>query len=112
MQAASQPDSAGARGSGQCESLDEVRANIDRLDHQIVQLLSERSRYVQEAVRFKATAADVEAPKRVEQVIGKVRALAYEHGLQPHVAERVYRAMIGASIELEHDVLRFRSATP
>lgn len=84
-----------------CESLDEVRGQIDRLDREIVALLAERGDYVRQAARFKKTKHDVAAPARVEQVIAKVRALAGEKGAEPEVVERVYRAMIAAFIEAE-----------
>ena len=37
------------------DSLDQVRAQIDRLDRQIVALLAERGEYVRQAARFKKT---------------------------------------------------------
>ena len=84
-----------------CDSLAEVRANIDRLDREIVPLLAERGRYVLEAARFKKDAGEVPAPARVEEVIGKVRRLAQEHGGLPDVVEKTYRAMIAAFIAAE-----------
>jgi len=88
-----------------CQSLDEVRANIDRIDDQIVRLLAERSVYVQQVVRFKRTADDVYAPARYEQVIQRVRALAEKHGASPDLVERVYRTLIGGFIEQELEAL-------
>ncbi len=84
-----------------CESLEEVRAGIDRLDEQIIQLLGERSQYVKQAATFKKDTDAVKAPARVEAVIAKVRALAIHNALNPMVAEQVYRAMIAAFIEDE-----------
>jgi isochorismate pyruvate lyase len=84
-----------------CESLDEVRAQIDRLDRAIVELLAERGQYVRQAARFKKTSADVHAPQRVEQVMARVRALADEFGGDADVVERVYRAMIAAFTDAE-----------
>jgi isochorismate pyruvate lyase len=84
-----------------CNSLEQVRENIDRLDRQIVGLLAERGRYVAQAARFKKTANDVKAPQRVEQVITKVVALSSEVGANPAVTEAVYRAMISAFIAAE-----------
>lgn len=84
-----------------CNSLEEVRANIDRLDRQIVGLLGERGEYVKQAARFKTTTDDVKAPQRVEQVISKVIALSAEMGANPTVCESVYRAMIAAFINAE-----------
>ena len=60
-----------------CRSLAQVRAEIDRLDEQIVRLLAERGGYVLAAARFKNSADEVRAPQRVEQVIDNVRALAF-----------------------------------
>ena len=85
----------------QCSSLAQVRAEIDRIDAQIVPLLAERGGYVLAAARFKSRAEEVPAPQRVEQVIAQVRALAEAHGALPEVVERVYRAMISAFIEAE-----------
>jgi len=84
-----------------CNSLEEVRVEIDRLDRQIVTLLAERGDYVKQAARFKKTSADVKAPARVEQVIAKVRALSAEIGANPDLTEQVYRAMMTTFIEAE-----------
>jgi len=84
-------------------SLDEVRESIDSVDQKIVRLLAEREGYVRRAARFKETRGDVEAPKRVEKVIRRVRMLAREHGADPEVVEKVYRAMISRFIALEMD---------
>lgn len=87
-------------------SLNNVRSNIDRLDREIVRLVAERAGYVHQAATFKTSAADVEAPKRVEQVIAKVRAIAVECGLEPEVADVTYRAMISAFIKVEHEAFQ------
>jgi isochorismate pyruvate lyase len=94
-----------------CKSLDEVRSNIDRIDRQLVACLAERGAYVRQAAAFKKSTDDVRAPQRVEQVIGKVVALAGELGANARVTEQVYRAMISGFIEAElaeHAALRDR----
>lgn len=48
-----------------CQSLDEVRTNIDRVDQELIRLISERSTFVDQAAQFKKTESEVEAPKRV-----------------------------------------------
>jgi isochorismate pyruvate lyase len=85
----------------QCRSLDEVRTNIDRIDRQIVSLLAERGGYVRQAAGFKQSMADVQAPRRVEQVVTRVRDLAREQGVDPDLVEQVYRTMIAHFIEIE-----------
>ena len=85
----------------ECKNLDEVRENIDRLDREIVKLIAERSYYVRQAAKFKTTKRDVKAPKRVEEVISKVRYLAAEKGLDPDIIENIYRTMIECFINYE-----------
>lgn len=84
-----------------CNSIEEVRANIDSIDRKIVALITERGGFVSQAARFKKTTDDVKAPARVEQVIDKVRGLSAEFGGNAEVTEAVYRAMISAFISAE-----------
>lgn len=93
----------------QCNSLDQVRAEIDRVDRQMLALLAERGGWVKQAARLKSSAAEVPAPTRVEQVIAKVTGLAREIGADPVVAGATWRAMIAAFIQDEltaHAALR------
>ncbi|GAA4609986.1 isochorismate pyruvate lyase [Actinoplanes octamycinicus] len=78
-----------------------VRREIDAIDGEMVRLLAAREALVRRAGALKADEQAVRAPARVDEVIGKVRALAGEAGASPEVVERVYRAMIGAFIDLE-----------
>lgn len=84
-----------------CKDLNEVRENIDRIDHQIVKLIAERSFYVKQAAKFKKDTNDVKAPNRVEAVIEKVRNIAQENSLAPDIIETVYRSMINSFINME-----------
>jgi isochorismate pyruvate lyase len=84
--------------------IETVRAEIDALDRQIVNLIAERQRWVTEAGRLKSDTDAVRAPDRVEKVIEKVRTLAEQSGAAPDVVERTYRAMIDAFIDLELQV--------
>lgn len=84
-----------------CASLEEVRDCIDELDVRLVRLLGERFAYARQAAGFKISAAEVPAPARVAQVIEKVRRLAGENGAPPEGVEQVYRALIGAMIDVE-----------
>ncbi|MFB4316691.1 chorismate mutase [Actinomadura sp. 21ATH] len=83
--------------------LEEVRARIDAIDGELVRLLAERQGAVKAAAAFKKDEGAVRAPGRVEQVVALARGRAREAGLEPAVAEAVWRAMVGAFIELELD---------
>jgi isochorismate pyruvate lyase len=84
-----------------CNTIEEVRENIDRIDQNIVKLISQRSRYVGQAAKFKKTIEDVKAPARVEEIILKVRRLAVENHLDPDIVEKIYRTMIACFIDYE-----------
>lgn len=93
------------RGSGRamaCDSLDDARANVDRVDEEIVELLAERAAYVRQAARFKPAAAAVAAPRRAEQVIAQARGFAQDQGLDPDLVEGVYRELVAGFVALEH----------
>ena len=87
-----------------CQSLEDVRRNIDRIDKALVQLIAERGQYVTQAARFKKTTADVAAPQRVAEVIAKVTTLAKAEGAHPAVVAATWQAMITAFIEAEKQV--------
>ena len=85
----------------QCNSLDEVRANIDRIDNEIIKLIAERGTYVSQASAFKKNEEGVKDKSRVEKVIQKVRDKATTYGADPDMVERLYRDMIASFIKLE-----------
>jgi len=85
----------------ECDTLEEVRAHIDRVDKAIVPLLCERNHYVQQAAKIKGDIDAVRVPVRIEGVVRKVRAIALERGTDPDVVEAIYRAMIEVNIALE-----------
>lgn len=88
-----------------CANLADVRANIDRLDDEIVRLIAERAMYVKDAARFKRDAFQVSAPARQAQVFDKARQLAGRHNQGfanlEQVVDATYRAMVAAFIANE-----------
>ena len=90
----------------ECKSIEEVRENINRIDREMVELISQRSRYVAQAAKFKKTTQDVKAPSRVEEVISKVRGFAVENDLDPDIVEKIYRIMIAFFIDYELKVYK------
>jgi isochorismate pyruvate lyase len=84
-----------------CETLQDVRDNIDRLDEVIVGLLAERIGYVLQAAQFKETRDDVRIPKRIEFIVDRVRSHAIKEGMDPDMAESIYRHIMEESIARE-----------
>lgn len=84
----------------------DVRVEIDRLDRSLVALLVERTGYVDRAAEIKSgigLAARLE--DRVEQVVANVRHHAAGQGLDPDLAESLWRRLIDWSIAREETKL-------
>lgn len=82
----------------------EVRAGVDALDRQLVDLLAVRQGYMEAAARIKPSRDRVYDADRIEDVVAKVSARAAEAGLSPAIAEPVWRKLVELCIahELEH----------
>lgn len=91
----------------ECRTMDEVRAEIDRVDRALVDLLAGRWAYVDRMWTIKrAEAAEANVPWRNRAVIDKVRAHAAEMGLPPEMAEALWRQIIGWGIQYQDERLR------
>ncbi len=86
------------------ENMDEVRAEIDRLDRALVKLLAERQRYIEAAGRIKSDRDTVRDEERIRDVLLKVTAESVDRGLNPDVAVKVWRAMMEGFIAYEFEV--------
>lgn len=84
-----------------CSNLEEVRANIDRIDDAIIRLIAERGTFVAQAAAFKKDADGVRDTARVEKVLQKVRAKAADYGADADMTEALYREMICRFVEME-----------
>jgi isochorismate pyruvate lyase len=94
------------RQPDQCSSMGEVRAEIDRIDATLVDLIAERFGFVDRAWQLKQLPAEARVPWRIQQVIERVRARAAEKGLPPELIEALWRQMIGWFIQYEEEKLR------
>jgi isochorismate pyruvate lyase len=92
-----------------CRDMTEVRAEIDRVDGALVDLVAERFGYVERAWQLKLEAGqEASVPWRNQQVIDKVRARAADAGVPPDLCEALWRQMIGWFIQYEEEKLRDR----
>ena len=90
----------------ECTSMEEVRDEIDRLDRELVDRISQRFGYVDRAWQIKLNKEDAYLPWRIQEVIDKVRTRAEENGLSPHLAEALWRQMIGWFVQYEEEKMR------
>lgn len=89
-----------------CATMDEVRAGIDAVDAAVVALLAERAAYIDRAAALKGPLGlPARVGWRVEEVVQNVRSAAGRAGLDPNLAEDLWRRLIDWSIAREERVL-------
>ena len=91
-----------------CNSLDEVRSEIDVLDTQLVELISKRSHMIRQAAGFKNSVDEVKAADRIEFILQRSRHKAIELGINPNMISELFTIMIDEMVEME--ISEFRNA--
>jgi len=90
-----------------CNSLEEVRTEIDKLDTKLVDLISERSHLIRQAAAFKNSVDEVKAEDRIEFILQRVRHHAIEKGVSPNMISELFAIMIDEMVETE--IAEFRN---
>ena len=93
------------RKAEDCADMEQVRAEIDRIDVTLVDLIGERFTYVDRAWQLKQSPAEARVPWRIQQVINRVRTRAKVKGLPPELTEALWRQMIGWFVQYEEEKL-------
>lgn len=87
--------------------LAKLRAEIDRIDSELVKLLAARMQVVDRVIAVKQkTGLPALIPDRVEEVASRVRDEAKKLGAPPELAELVYRKMMDWVIAYEEKRLQ------
>jgi isochorismate pyruvate lyase len=92
----------------ECATKDEVRVEIDRIDHALLQLFAERHRYVTRMAEIKTDPHEALDPVRVDAVIKKQRARAEELDLDEDQAELIWRTLIMWNVNYEKGIIAAR----
>lgn len=90
-----------------CNSLEEVRTEVDTLDNQIVELISQRSHYIRQAAAFKNSVDEVKADDRIDFIMQRLRHKAIELEVSPNMITDLYKIMIDEMVETE--IAEFRN---
>ncbi len=85
----------------ECASLKDIRAEIDRIDREVIAALGQRFAYVKAAAKFKTSEATVKASDRFIAMLVERREWAAAAGLNPDVIEKLYRDLVAHFIEEE-----------
>ena len=93
----------------ECNSAEEIRTEIDRIDSKILELFALRHEYVEEIVKFKTDKIGIIAQERKELVIQQRKNRAKELGLNPVTFEKIFETLIDSNIEHELKLLNEKS---
>ncbi|MEZ5826319.1 MAG: chorismate mutase [Geminicoccaceae bacterium] len=85
-----------------CESMSELRRQIDAIDVELVEMLVRRSRYIDRAVELKKIEGlPARVADRVAEVLDRVAAAAGDRGLDPELVRSLWSDIIEWSIRRE-----------
>ena len=87
--------------TNKCQTMAELRAEIDLLDRRVVDMLAIRKTYMEQAADIKQSRDTVRDNDRVEEVVTKVTNHAIKSGADPELVSGLYRTMIEWSINYE-----------
>jgi isochorismate pyruvate lyase len=91
-----------------CNSLEETRTEIDKLDNQIVELIAARNAYVKQFAHFKNSVDEIKSEDRIADVISRARTKAIELDLSPNLINELFIRMIDEMVDSE--VAEFKNA--
>ena len=89
------------KAPNECLNMQDIRAEIDAIDRQIINAFAKRFEYVKAASKFKTSKTSVKAPERFKAMLQQRRIWAEEGGLNPDVIEKLYQDLVNYFIEEE-----------
>lgn len=82
------------------KNLEKVRKNIDKLDFQILEILSKRRREVLKVIKYKPKSKIIDK-KRISEMLKKRVSKGKKLKIESFIIERIWLTMINSFIELE-----------
>lgn len=95
----------------ECQTKEDVRREIDRIDQALLTLFAERHGYVTRMAEIKTDPHEANDPARIQTVIDKQRGRAAELGLDEDQAELIWRTLITWNINYEKGIIAARRRT-
>ncbi len=92
-----------------CSTLEEVRAEVDKVDAKILELIAQRKDLIKQAANFKHSVEEIKTDERIEEVLSNARHNALRLGVSPDLVTTIYKAMIDDMVEAE--IAQFRNVS-
>ncbi len=84
-----------------CNSLAEIRSEIDQLDRSLITTISRRQEYVHAAARFKSNEDQVHSHERQRSMMAARRLWAETEDVDPDLIEALFRTMVAHFVKAE-----------
>ena len=97
-----------AKMPADCQSKEDVRVEIDRIDQALLTLFAERHGYVTRMAEIKTDPHEAHDPVRIEGVIKKVRDRSLDLDLDEDQAELIWRTLIDWNVNYEKGIIAAR----
>lgn len=97
------------KAPNECLNTQDIRAEIDTIDREIINTFANRFEYVKAASKFKTSETSVKASERFKSMLQQRRIWAEEEGLKRDVIEKLYQDLVNYFIqeELKHWQAKF-----
>jgi isochorismate pyruvate lyase len=92
----------------ECQTKEDVRLEIDRIDQALLSLLAERHGYVTRMAEIKTDPHEAYDPARIEAIIARQRKRAEELELDEDQAELIWRTLINWNVNYEKGIIAAR----
>ncbi|CAN7396226.1 chorismate mutase [Devosia sp. LjRoot16] len=96
------------KAPAECQTKEDVRAEIDRIDQALLSLLAERHGYVTRMAEIKTDPHEAYDPTRIEAIIAKQRQRAEQLDLDEDQAELIWRTLINWNVNYEKGIIAAR----
>ncbi len=97
-----------SKAPADCNTKEDVRAEIDRIDQVLLGLFAERHKYVTRMAQIKTDPHEANDPARIATVINKQRSRAAELDLDEDQAELIWSTLINWNINYEKGIIAAR----
>jgi isochorismate pyruvate lyase len=84
-----------------CADMDQIRAEVNKIDREIIALLGKRLAYVRSAVAFKPDEDSIRRPDHWDSFFAARKSWAAEEGYDPEVIEAMYRILYDFTIKTQ-----------
>ena len=88
-----------------CQTKEDVRAELDRIDQALLNLFAERHRYVTRMAEIKTDPHEAHDPARIAAILSKQRKRAEELGLDEDQAELIWKTLIDWNVNYEKGII-------